>query len=65
MHLLGVIVRYLLGFGYLVGGLSLLAVGGLALWARNWKVGGASSLLGYSHLLCSPGGGGLPVRDGA
>ncbi len=53
MHVIGVIIRYLLGFGYLIGGLGLLAVGGLALWAKNWKLGGASSLIGLIALLGS------------
>lgn len=53
MHIVGVIIRYLFGLGYLVGGLGLLAVGGLALWAKNWKVGGVSSLLGLIALLGS------------
>jgi len=51
MHIVGLIVRYLLGLGYLVGGLGLLFIGGLALWAKNWKIGGVSGLIGLLGLL--------------
>ena len=50
MHTLGVILRYLLGLLYLGGGLALAVVGGLGLWAKNWKVGGISSALGLLAL---------------
>ncbi len=53
MHVIGAIIRYLLGLGYLIGGLMLLCAGGLALWAKNWKIGGASSAIGIVALLGS------------
>ncbi len=44
------LIRFLLFILYLVGGLGLCAVGGIALWARNWKLGGISVLLGLLGL---------------
>ncbi len=44
------LVRFLLFILYLVGGLGLCAVGGIALWARNWKLGGISLVLGLLGL---------------
>ncbi len=40
------VLRYILGVFYVIGGLGFLVLGGLALWARNWKVGLCSSFLG-------------------
>ncbi len=44
------LIRALLFILYLVGGLGLCAVGGIALWARNWKLGGISLVLGLLGL---------------
>lgn len=51
MHIVGIVLRYLLGIVYLVGGFGILAVGVLALWAKNWKVGVLSCLIGILGLL--------------
>jgi len=51
MHIIGVIIRVILGLGYIGCAVVTLAIGGLALWAKNWKIGIPSIAIALFSLL--------------